>query len=100
MVRETDIDYIVNYADTMRGSSVDMDNNVIQIPFSPNTVEDDLYGEFGIATELQRRGFDVSFDKKDVEYTTKGSWINYRGSVRKSGQKAYLRNRLVMTVQW
>ena len=44
-------------------------------------------------------GFDVSFEKRDVEYTTKGDF-NVRSMIRYRGRTAYLRNRLVMTATW
>ena len=88
------------FAEGFKGSAIDIDNHIIQIPFSSNTKESDLFGPLGTGTDFKNRGFDVSFEKRDVEYMTQGSWISRRGFERSNGKKAYLRNRLVMTLKW
>ena len=54
----------------------------------------------GLGTWFQNNGFDVKLERKDVEYTTKGEWLNYRGWQRSKGHTANLRDRLVMTATW
>ena len=44
-------------------------------------------------------GFEVSFSRGDVEYQTKPAF-NVRSMRSEKGHKAFLRNRLILTVHW
>lgn len=88
------------HAVRFRGATVDIDNHEIVIPLDKGATEEELFNEYGLGTWFKDNGFDVSLDRRDVTYTTKGDWINYRAITRSKGHNATLRDRLVLTVTW
>ena len=92
------------FAKRFKGAKVDLENNEIVIPFdknaTENATEDEIFNELGLGTWFKDNGFDVQLERKDVEYTTKGEWLNYRGWQRSKGHPAMLRDRLVLTARW
>ena len=88
------------FAKGRKGAKVDLENHEIVIPFDKNSTEEEIFNEMGLGTWFQNNGFDVKLERKDVEYTTKGEWLNYRGWQRSKGHTANLRDRLVLTVTW
>lgn len=64
------------------------------------TSEEDVMNEVGLGTWFQDNGFDIKLERKDVEYTTQDTWLNYRGWQRSKGHQAMLRDRLVLTATW
>lgn len=94
------LDQAVKFAEDHKGGTVDLDNHIMTIPLSSGSVEDDLMSEGMLGRWYEDNGFTVSFSTGDVEYITQPKWTNYRGWNQQSGHKAYLRNRLIMTVTW
>lgn len=78
--------------------NLDYDNDILEIPCSAGITEDEMLEDGMLGDWFKQKGFNVSFRKDDFEYTTKPTWINYRGSVQSKGHTAYLRNRLIMTI--
>ena len=78
--------------------NLDYDNNVLEIPLSTGITEEEMLEPGMLGDWFKQKGFNVSFHTGDFEYTTKPTWINYRGSVQSKGHTAFLRNRLIMTV--
>ena len=89
----------IDFAEGFKGSVVDLENHTIMIPFYSSSTESELMSEGMLGRWFADNGFDVSFEKRDVEYTTKGDF-NARSMTRYRGRTAYLRNRLVMTATW
>ena len=89
----------IDFAEGFKGSVVDTENHIIMIPFYSSSTESELMSEGMLGRWFADNGFDVSFEKRDVEYTTKGDF-NARSMIRYKGRTAYLRNRLVMTATW
>ena len=82
-----------------KGSVFDIPNHRMEIVWYKGATEDKIMEEGCMGDWLRQRGFNLSFEVKDVPYTTKPTYdahsaTNYRGHT------AYLRNRLVMTVTW
>ncbi len=88
------------FAETFKGHKIDLENHEIVIPFMKGTSESDVMNEIGLGTWFKDNGFDIQLERKDVEYTTKGEWTNYRGWERSKGHPAVLRDRLVLTATW
>lgn len=99
-ISDSVIKQAVEFAEGFKGSRIDIENHVIEIPFSSNSTEADLMSESMLGKWFKDNGFNVSFERKDVEYNTQGTWRNARGWNRESGHKAYLRNRLVGIFTW
>ena len=87
----------ITFAKGIKGSTVDLDNHIITIPFS--STEQELMEDGMLGSWFKNNGFDISFERRDVEYQTKGSF-NTRSMTKYSGHTAILRNRLVMTATW
>ena len=83
---------------TRKYYNLDYDRNILEMPCSAGITESDMLAEGMLGDWFKQKGFNVSFRKGDFEYTTKPTWINYRGSVQSKGHTAYLRNRLIMTI--
>lgn len=78
--------------------NLDYDNNVLELPLSVGITEEEMMEPGMLGDWFKQKGFNVSFRTGDFGYTTKPTWINYRGSVQSKGHTAFLRNRLIMTV--
>lgn len=98
-VSQQAIDQAIKFANGFKGSVVDLNNHTIIIPFSKDSTEEDLMSDGMLGKWFVDNGFDVSFEKKDVEYTTKDKFST-RSMNRTKGHSAYLRNRLVATITW
>lgn len=105
-IRAADIpDDVVNHARDLlesradKGSTIDIPNHRMEIVWFKGATESGLMEEGMMGDWLKQHGFDLSFEIKDVEYTTKGTF-NPRSMSKYRGHTAYLRNRLVMTVTW
>lgn len=99
MMNET-IKQAIEFAKSHKGAQASVEDKTIVIPFSSGTTEADIMEDGMLGKWFSDNGFSISFRTGDVEYMTKGGWINYRGAVRSSGHVAYLRNRLIMTATW
>lgn len=89
----------IEFAEGFKGSTVDLANHRITIPFGSDSTVDFLMDDGMLGRWFADNGFDISFEKRDVEYTTKGDF-NVRSMIKYKGRTAYLRNRLVMTATW
>lgn len=76
-----------------------VDGDEIRVALNSTDTEELLMSEGMLGRWFADRGYDVSFTRGDFEYTTKPEWTNYRGIERSKGHKAYLRNRLIMTIR-
>ena len=83
-----------------KGYWADVNEHMIFAPMEKGITEEILMQKSMLGSYFKEAGFTVTFEKKDVEYMTKGSWRNYRGWDREEGHKAYLRNRLCMILTW
>ena len=90
----------IDFVKNRKGVSIDIENKVIVVPFSSDMSEEVLMGKGMIGEWFEQNGFNISFERRDVEYTTKPRWINRKGMSMSDGHKAFLRNRLVMTATW
>lgn len=72
----------------------------IRVVMPKNIEESDIMDDGMIGSWLVEHGFEVSFEKGDWEYTTNPTVINSRGMYSQKGHKAYLRNRVIMTITW
>jgi len=88
------------FAKRFKGSRIDLENHEIIIPFGKGATEDGIMGQMGLGTWFKDNGFDVSLEQKDIDYTTQGDWLNYRGWTKSKGHSAMLRDRLVLTAKW
>ena len=80
-------------------SEIDLPNKTLRMVFDSKSTAEDLMEPGMFGDWFVKHGFNVDFEKRDVEYMTKDRWVNwYKGST--PGHKAYLRNRLVMTITW
>lgn len=93
------LNQVVNFVEGFKGSTVDLSNHVIMIPFRSDATIDEIMSEGMLGDWFVSNGFDVSFEVKDVQYITKGEF-NARSMTKYKGRVAYLRDRLVMTVTW
>lgn len=93
------VDQAVEFAEGFKGSTVDLDNHIITIPFGSDSTVDFVMDDGMLGKWFEDNGFDISFEKRDVEYMTKGEF-NPRSMTKYKGRTAYLRNRLVMTATW
>ena len=98
-VSQSILQQAAEFAEGFKGSVVDLENHTIMIPFYSSSTESDLMSEGMLGRWFADNGFDVSFERRDVEYTTKGDF-NVRSMTKYKGKTAYLRNRLVMTATW
>ena len=78
--------------------NLDYDQDILELPCPVGITKEDMLAEGMLGDWFIQRGFNVDFYTGDFEYTTKPTWINYRGSVRSKGHTAYLRNRVIMRV--
>ena len=85
---------------SLRGSYIDRDNHVVVVPFPKGFTEEEVMQEGMLGDWFVKKGFQASFEQGDHEYITQPEWINYRGSVRSKGHKAYLRDRLIGKFTW
>ena len=89
----------IEFAEQTPHSEIDLPNKTLRMIFDSKSTADDLMEPGMLGDWFVKNGFNVDFEKRDVEYTTKDRWVNYwKGSI--TGHKAYLRNRLVMTITW
>ena len=93
------LDQAVKFAEGFKGATIDVDNHLIVIPFSSNSSEDELMSEGMLGKWYVDHGFDISFNRGDLEYQTKGEF-NSRSMTKYRGHKANLRNRLIATITW
>lgn len=89
----------VEFAESHKGSVIDLDGHKIVIPFSKDSTEEDLMSDGMLGKWFIDNGFDISFEKRDVEYVTKDKF-SVRGMNRTKGHKANLKDRLVGTITW
>lgn len=101
-MKESIIMLAIEYAKNFKGFTVNTDKHIITIPFSAGRTKDDI-PELMEAGSLCKwyvdNGFNISFEVRDVEYTTKPIF-NTRSMTGYRGHTAYLRNRLVATITW
>ena len=95
-------DYLEGSGD--KGSIIDIPNHRMEIVWYKGATEDKIMEEGCMGDWLKQRGFNLSFEVKDVPYTTQsrtreGCRFGALGS-NIPAHTAYLRNRLVMTVTW
>ena len=88
------------FAERFKGSIFDEAEHYILIPFSKGATEEELMSDLGLGKWFQDNGFDIEFHKGDAEYTTKPTWMNYRGWTQSKGHTAMLRDRLIMEARW
>ena len=100
MERKEVIEQAVEFAKGFKGNRIDTEEHMIIIPFGKDTTEEEVMGEGMLGKWFADNGFDITFSTGDIEYMTKGGWMNYSGWVKESGHKAYLRNRLIATITW
>lgn len=89
-----------NHAKSFKGHIIDESNHTIIIPFNKGITEQDVMDDGMIGKWFIDNGFHVSFEIRDFEYTTKDTWINYKGFTRSKGHKATLKNRLIATITY
>lgn len=89
----------IAFAEDFKGHNIDLDNHIITIPFSSTSTEELPMSDGMLGRWFQENGFDISFHRGDVEYTTNGNF-NVRSMRKERGRTAYLRNRLIATVTW
>lgn len=82
-----------------KGTTIDKENHIITFVCCKGATRTMLTEEGMLGDWFIKNGFGVTFEQRDVEYMTKGTFdchscTNYRG------HKAYLRNRIVMTITW
>ena len=90
----------INISKRFKGAKVDIDSRTIILPCSKGITEEELLWDGMLGKYFMDCGFNVSFETMDIEYTTKGKWINYTGCVFEKGHTAWLRNRLCMILKW
>jgi len=100
MVDDAAIRDAIFWLHDLKGYQADVNEHWIFAPMEKGLTAEDMMQEGMLGSYFKEAGFTVSFEKKDVEYMTKGSWRNYRGWDREEGHKAYLRNRICMTLTW
>ena len=98
-ISDSVLNQAVDFARGFKGNTVDLYNHLIVIPFESGATVDDLMSDGMLGAWFQDNGFDISFEVKDVQYITKGTF-NPRSMTKYAGKVAYLRNRLVMTATW
>lgn len=82
--------------------TIDEENHVITFPFSSGRTLDDvpeIMSDGCVGKWYADNGFSISFEVRDVEYTTKPIF-NTRSMTGYRGHTAFLRNRLVATITW
>lgn len=94
------INEALDFVKGKKGVSIDLNLHRIEYPIDKGLTEEDFMSPGMLGRWFEDNGFNVTFKRSDVEYTTKDSWMNYRGSVRSKGHKAYLRDRLVAEITW
>jgi len=82
-----------------KGTTIDRENHVIVYVLCKGATIDGLCDEGGLAHWFLINGFGVRLEVKDVEYTTKGTYDSHSCTSYR-GHKAYLRDRIVMTITW
>ena len=101
-MKESIILLAINYAEKFKGYTINTDKKIITIPFSAGRSKDDiqeLMQPGSLCNWYVENGFNVSFEVRDVEYTTKPIF-NTRSMTGYRGHTAFLRNRLVATITW
>jgi hypothetical protein len=98
-IPKSTLDQAVEFAEGFKGSTVDLANHRIVIPFGPDSTVEFVMDDGMLGKWFADNGFDISFEKRDVQYLTKGEF-NTRSMIKYKGRPAYLRNRLVMTATW
>lgn len=93
------VDQAVKFAKDHKGSTIDLNNHKIVIPFSKDSTEEDLMSEGMLGKWFIDNGFNIEFTRGDMEYNTQDKF-NSRSMNRTRGQKAYLRDRLIGTITW
>lgn len=93
------VDQAVKFAKDHKGSTIDLNNHKIVIPFSKDSTEEDLMSEGMLGKWFIDNGFNIEFTRGDMEYTTQDKF-NSRSMNRTRGQKAYLRDRLIGIITW
>ena len=78
---------------------VDALNRTMIVPMHKGSSEEALCGEHGLVTWLVDNGFNVEMKRGDFEYITKGDF-NTRAMRRTNVHKAYLRDRVILTITW
>lgn len=98
----TVLELAIKYASNFKGSFADTENHIITVPFSAGRTKDDipeLMQSGSLCNWYIENGFNLSFEVRDVEYTTKPTF-NTRSMTSYRGHTAFLRNRLVATITW
>jgi hypothetical protein len=82
-----------------KGTVIDRENRIITLVCCKGATKEMLMEEWGLGYWFIQNGFNVEFEQRDIEYTTKGTF-DCHSCTSYRGHKAYLRNRVVMTITW
>ena len=82
-----------------KGTTIDKVNRVITYVCGKNVTASMLMEEGMLGDWFIKNGFKVAFERRDVEYTTKPTFDCHSCTTYR-GHKAYLRDRIVMTITW
>lgn len=72
----------------------------IRVVMPKNAEESDIMDDGMIGSWLVEHDFEVSLERGDWEYMTNTTALNRRAATYQKGHKAYLRNRIIMTITW
>ena len=82
-----------------KGTVIDRENKIITLVCCKGATERMLMEEGMLGHWLVMHGFALRLERRDVEYMTKGTF-DCHSCTSYRGHKAYLRNRVVMTITW
>lgn len=91
--------FVAKYNDSIKCFKYRVEDDCVVVCLCKGATEDFLMSEWGLAKYFVDEGFEVSFTTGDFEYITKPVCYNHRGMDWFKGHKAYLRNRLIMTIK-
>ena len=82
-----------------KGTTIDKVNRVITYVCDKHVTVSMLMDDEMLGDWFVKNGFKVAFERRDVEYITKGTYDSHSCTSYR-GHKAYLRDRIVMTITW
>ena len=82
-----------------KGTVIDRENRVITLVCCKGATERMLMEEWAIGYWFAVHGFGIRLERRDVEYITKPTF-DCHSCTSYRGHKAYLRDRVVMTITW
>ncbi len=91
--------FIAKYGNMIKPLKYAVNEGSVLIACPKGITQEDMLEDGYLGNYFVNEGFVVTFSTGDFEYTTKPACYNYRGAGYFKGHKAYLRNRLIMTIK-